>query len=69
MAAFLSGEMKDTALLNPVASYSMSDASSPPSELALNLYIVLNRFFSRDERARLFRSWPGSASLWLKVKF
>lgn len=24
MSAFLSGEMKDTALLNPVASYSMS---------------------------------------------
>lgn len=48
MSAFLSGEMKDTALLNPVASY------------------ILNRFFSRDERARLFRSWPGPASLMLK---
>ncbi|KIJ51347.1 hypothetical protein M422DRAFT_244525 [Sphaerobolus stellatus SS14] len=27
---------------------------------------VLERFFSRDERARLFRSWAGSASMWIK---
>ena len=28
---------------------------------------VLERFFSRKERARLFRSWVGSASMWVKV--
>lgn len=27
---------------------------------------VLERFFSRKERQRLFRSWAGSASMWLK---
>ncbi|KAF8526019.1 Lecithin:cholesterol acyltransferase-domain-containing protein [Hysterangium stoloniferum] len=27
---------------------------------------VLERFFSRNERARLFRSWAGSASMWIK---
>lgn len=27
---------------------------------------VLERFFSRRERAKLFRSWGGSASMWLK---
>ncbi|KAH8115455.1 Lecithin:cholesterol acyltransferase [Phellopilus nigrolimitatus] len=27
---------------------------------------VLERFFSRRERARLFRSWAGSASMWIK---
>ncbi|KAH9927405.1 LACT-domain-containing protein [Amylocystis lapponica] len=27
---------------------------------------VLERFFSRKERQRLFRSWPGSASMWMK---
>ncbi|KAF8518206.1 phospholipid:diacylglycerol acyltransferase [Gautieria morchelliformis] len=27
---------------------------------------VLERFFSRAERAKLFRSWAGSASMWIK---
>ncbi|KAL1406370.1 phospholipid:diacylglycerol acyltransferase [Vanrija albida] len=27
---------------------------------------VLERFFSRKERARLFRNWPGSSSMWMK---
>ncbi|KAL5521320.1 hypothetical protein ACEPAG_9244 [Sanghuangporus baumii] len=27
---------------------------------------VLERFFSRRERAKLFRSWAGSASMWIK---
>ncbi|PFH53776.1 hypothetical protein AMATHDRAFT_136887 [Amanita thiersii Skay4041] len=49
MAAFLSGEMKDTVQMNPAGSY------------------VLERFFSRRERQKLFRSWAGSASMWLKV--
>ncbi|KAJ8591326.1 Lecithin:cholesterol acyltransferase [Rhizopogon salebrosus TDB-379] len=49
MAAFLSGEMKDTVQMNPAGAY------------------VLERFFSRKERQRLFRSWAGSASMWMKV--
>ncbi|KAJ7129012.1 phospholipid:diacylglycerol acyltransferase [Mycena crocata] len=48
MAAFLSGEMKDTVQMNPAGSY------------------VLERFFSRAERQKLFRSWAGSASMWIK---
>lgn len=48
MAAFLSGEMKDTVQMNPAGAY------------------VLERFFSREERKALFRSWAGSASLWMK---
>ncbi|KAH8096763.1 Lecithin:cholesterol acyltransferase-domain-containing protein [Cristinia sonorae] len=48
MAAFLSGEMKDTVQMNPAGAY------------------VLERFFSRKERQKLFRSWAGSASMWLK---
>ncbi|PSS22692.1 hypothetical protein PHLCEN_2v2989 [Hermanssonia centrifuga] len=48
MAAFLSGEMKDTVQMNPAGAY------------------VLERFFSRRERRKLFHSWPGSASMWIK---
>lgn len=48
MAAFLSGEMKDTVQMNPAGAY------------------VLERFFSRKERQRLFCSWAGSASMWIK---
>ncbi|KAI0358723.1 LACT-domain-containing protein [Trametes cingulata] len=48
MAAFLSGEMKDTVQINPAGAY------------------VLERFFSRNERQKLFRSWAGSASMWIK---
>lgn len=33
----------------------------------LNQIVVLERFFSRKERAKLFRSWAGSASMWIKV--
>lgn len=28
---------------------------------------LLERLFSRQERAKLFRSWAGAASMWLKV--
>ncbi|EGO00883.1 hypothetical protein SERLA73DRAFT_50487 [Serpula lacrymans var. lacrymans S7.3] len=49
MAAFLSGEMKDTVQMNPAGAY------------------VLEKFFSRKERQKLFRSWAGSASLWIKA--
>ncbi|KAJ3517266.1 hypothetical protein NLJ89_g617 [Agrocybe chaxingu] len=48
MAAFLSGEMKDTVQMHPAGAY------------------VLEHFFSRKERQNLFRSWAGSASLWMK---
>ncbi|KAG7449626.1 LACT-domain-containing protein [Guyanagaster necrorhizus] len=48
MAAFLSGEMKDTVQMNPMGSY------------------VLERFFSRVERRKLFLTWAGSASMWIK---
>ncbi|KIY50299.1 LACT-domain-containing protein [Fistulina hepatica ATCC 64428] len=48
MAAFLSGEMKDTVQMNPAGAY------------------VLEQFFSRKERQDLFRSWAGSASMWIK---
>ncbi|EMD33061.1 hypothetical protein CERSUDRAFT_87404, partial [Gelatoporia subvermispora B] len=48
MAAFLSGEMKDTVQVHPAGAY------------------VLERFFSRKERQKLFRSWAGSASMWIK---
>ncbi|KXN91081.1 Phospholipid:diacylglycerol acyltransferase [Leucoagaricus sp. SymC.cos] len=48
IAAFLSGEMKDTVQMNPAGAY------------------VLERFFSRKERQKLFRSWAGSASMWIK---
>jgi phospholipid:diacylglycerol acyltransferase len=37
--------------------------------VAQGVYIVtvLERFFSRKERKRLFLSWAGSASMWMKV--
>ncbi|KAG6333158.1 hypothetical protein ID866_5925 [Astraeus odoratus] len=53
MAAFLSGEMKDTVQMNPAGAYGTFAG-------------VLERFFSRKERRRLFWSWAGSASMWVK---
>jgi phospholipid:diacylglycerol acyltransferase len=50
MAAFLSGEMKDTVQMSPAATY------------------VLDRYFNKRDRAKLFRSWAGSASMWIKVR-
>ena len=29
--------------------------------------VVLERFFSRRERKKLFHSWAGSTSMWVKV--
>lgn len=29
---------------------------------------VLERYFSKRDRAKLFRSWAGSASMWIKVR-
>lgn len=67
MAAFLSGEMKDTVQMNPAGAYGA--LISPPSHYlpALLYFPVLERFFSRKERRQLFLSWVGSASMWMKV--
>ena len=66
MAAFLSGEMKDTVQVNPAGAYGMVYCAFV--EEGLTVYPqVLERFFSRKERAKLFRSWVGSASMWVKV--
>lgn len=68
MAAFLSGEMKDTVQMNPAGAYGayiITNISLLPST-CLSLFLVLERFFSRRERQNLFRSWAGSASMWIK---
>lgn len=68
MSAFMSGEMKDTVQMNPAGEYGMCflrrdiHYSTHP-----HLCEVLDRFFSKQERRRLFRSWAGSASMWIKV--
>jgi len=66
MAAFLSGEMKDTVQMNPAGAYGWLIFCLV--NLCLQTFlVVLERFFSRKERKALFRSWAGSASLWMKV--
>lgn len=66
MAAFLSGEMKDTVQMNPAGAYGWLVISF--ANLNLHKFpVVLERFFSREERKVLFRSWAGSASMWMKV--
>jgi len=69
MSAFLSGEMKDTVQVNPAGAYGAYAARSYPSKIQmLTVHVqVLERFFSKKERATLFRSWVGSASMWIKV--
>ena len=68
MAAFLSGEMKDTVQMNPAGAYGNLHFFLFHS---LSLFhfrtLVLERFFSRKERRELFLSWVGSASMWMKV--
>lgn len=67
MSAFLSGEMKDTVQINPAGSYGELK-SNHSRRVVLELTTpVLERFFSRKERQKLFRSWAGSASMWIKV--
>lgn len=75
MAAFLSGEMMDTVQMNPAGAYgaltvglSVIFALILPTFMLLTLLPVLERFFSRKERQRLFRSWAGSASMWIKAR-
>lgn len=59
MTAFLSGEMKDTVEVNPAGSYGKVRSYISPTEPNPFLSSVLEKFFSRKDRARLFRSWAG----------
>ena len=66
MSAFLSGEMKDTVELHPMGVYG-TDNRRIERISSLTQNPVLEQFFSRTEHAKLFRSWAGSASMWIKV--
>ncbi|KAF4567493.1 hypothetical protein EYR36_011115 [Pleurotus pulmonarius] len=68
MAALLSGEMKDTVQMNPAGAYGMSIivVTRPARLLTVSCLSVLERFFSMKERQKLFRSWAGAASMWIK---
>lgn len=66
MTAFLSGEMRDTVAINPAGAYGILSFSFQLCCFEFYM-LVLERFFARNERARLFRSWAGSASMWIKV--
>lgn len=70
MAALLSGEMKDTVQMNPAGAYGMSIivVPRPTRSLTVSYLSVLERFFSMKERQKLFRSWAGAASMWIKVR-
>lgn len=70
MAALLSGEMKDTVQMNPAGAYGMSIivVLHPAGSLTVSCLSVLERFFSMKERQKLFRSWAGAASMWIKVQ-
>ena len=70
MSTLLSGEMKDTVQVNPAGAYGQfwRLASRVPSTALLTFkHTVLERFFSRKERVKLFRSWAGGSSMWIKV--
>lgn len=67
MAAFLSGEMKDTVQMNPAGAYGASSLTTAFVLGRSQGNQVLERFFSRKERQNLFRSWAGSASMWMKA--
>jgi phospholipid:diacylglycerol acyltransferase len=68
MAAFLSGEMKDTVQMNPAGTYGeQSQYTGQLPRVDGGCAVVLERFFSRAERRKLFLSWAGSASMWIKV--
>lgn len=79
MTAFLSGEMRDTVELvrssNSIAG-AFADSSTPlvlgywrRRVIAVHLKLMKAdwQFFSRRERAKLFRRWPGASSMWVKV--
>jgi phospholipid:diacylglycerol acyltransferase len=70
MSAFLSGEMKDTVQMNPAGAYgTLFIFRLLLVFLNISHHPVLERFFSRKERRKLFHSWSGSASMWIKVSF
>jgi len=56
--------MKDTVQMNPAGAYG-AHIFFPlfPCYICI---LVLERFFSRKERQKLFHSWAGSASMWIK---
>ncbi|CAE6380259.1 unnamed protein product [Rhizoctonia solani] len=67
MAAFVSGEMRDTVEVNPAGAYGYSRKGGLHQVRLYDLSRAhASQFFSRKERARLFRSWAGSASMWIK---
>jgi phospholipid:diacylglycerol acyltransferase len=54
-----------TMLQHPAGSWvleKVSDFSEATSRAQLT-----DQFFSRKERAKLFRRWPGASSMWIKV--
>ncbi|KAG8745177.1 hypothetical protein FRC10_008630 [Ceratobasidium sp. 414] len=55
MAAFISGEMRDTVEINPAGAYVI------PRQSVLEKVNLLNR-----QTSILLRSWVGSASMWIK---
>jgi phospholipid:diacylglycerol acyltransferase len=65
MTAFLSGEMKDTVEIVRLFGLKRTSANDSSQHPAGSW--VLEKFFSRKERAGLFRKWPGSTSMWMKV--
>ncbi|ORY26177.1 Lecithin:cholesterol acyltransferase-domain-containing protein [Naematelia encephala] len=62
MTAFLSGEMRDTVELvsTDLVVFKLMPSKHPAGSW------VLEKFFSRRERAKLFRRWPGASSMWIK---
>ena len=79
MTAFLSGEMRDTVDMVSLA-LPITSISSYPIESRWILGAGEGKhgaepircpdggwqFFSRRERAKLFRRWPGASSMWVK---
>ncbi|CAE6392804.1 unnamed protein product, partial [Rhizoctonia solani] len=67
MAAFVSGEMRDTVEVNPAGAYGYAGKGKlRRAEIDYLPRAHKRKFFSRKERAKLFRSWAGSASMWIK---
>jgi phospholipid:diacylglycerol acyltransferase len=65
MVAFLCtfGSTRARNQANALAAGEMKDTVSVGPAAAY----VLERYFNKRERAKLFRSWAGSASMWIKV--
>jgi hypothetical protein len=83
MTAFLSGEMRDTVEIVSTEHCGTDGADdtsasgwflgSGEGERDSNQATwraraqLIDQFFSRKERAKLFRRWPGASSMWIKV--